>query len=501
MILSVEINDKSINIVHAFTKKGGFPKFSFMCCDISYGVDNGYISDVDYVSDKIKEMLLSNCINTRKTVFVINSKSIIIRKLRLPALKKRNEIKSMIGYELSQLIPFKSRDYRIHYKAVADNTDEKYAWYIIYCIPEDMLESYRELCIKSGLKPAGFEIYCSCINKLYDEKLGTLHFSREDVDAFAYVCEEKVSFTVVNKGVCDFSRTAENYYYSEERTAAEETVYMGSSYMSGDGPLSGCLDEIIRCIRYYQSIDKEGKISRLYIFNSEISEIIPEFIDRMSREMPDVEIVTELPAFLQGIDKGCCYDNHCFMLVLAAIENGKSSYSLRKTEYNEMSDFRSIAAMAVIIVLSLFFIGIGVFSFRLYKDFEYMKAYISDDENIMLNNQIEELKKEIDNAEQSIAETYALKNKINEESNADSETLRCIFASVPENTKLRSVYAGSAGVTMDCTSDSFEEIACFLRNLRYTSIIEDIKVDEVTENVHSAGGYSYTLHCVLKDVQ
>ncbi len=493
MILAVEINDSSINIAQASVKKGSLSRLRCICEGIFRGVDDGNIADVDYVAERIREILCRNRINTRRTVFVINSKSVIVRRLRLPLLKKRNEIMSMIGYELSQLMPFNSSDYRMHYEVAEDCTYEKYAWYIIYCIPEKLLAGYGELALKSGLKPAGFEIYCSCVNKLRNLK--------EKVSAFADIGEKRISFTVMNRGVSDFSRTAEIYHGTAGDIVAEEAaIYMDSSYPSGDNPLNICLDEIIRCIRYYQSIDKESKISRMYIFNSEIKGLLPSFIESMSDELPTVEIVTELPIFLQGIDE-VCYDGRCFMPVLAALNEGRGSFRLHKSKYNEISDFKIAAAMAVILVSSLFFIMGAVFAFTLHREYEHMEAYVSSEENILLNNEIDRLKAENYENEKSIADMESLKNKIEVESYADSEIFRCIFSALPENTLLKSMHVGIAGVSADCTSGSIEEIALFLSNLRRLSYVQDIYIDEVSRNGNPEEGYVYTVHCVLRSVR
>jgi len=467
MILAVEINDSSINIAQGSVKKGRLSKLRCICEDTSRGVDDGNIADVDFVAERIREILCRNRINTRRTVFVINSKSVIVRKLRLPVLKKRNEIMSMIGYELSQLMPFNSPDYRMHYEVAGDCTNEKYAWYIIYCIPEELLAGYRELALKSGLKPAGFEIYCSCVNKLRSLK--------EEVSVFADIGEKRISFTVMNRGVSDFSRTTE--------------IYHGTAG-----------SEIIRCIRYYQSIDKESKISRMYIFNPEIKGLLPSFIESMSDELSAVEIVTELPVFLQGIDEAC-YDGRCFMPVLAAFNEGRGSYSFHKSKYYKISDIKTAATMGIVLASSFFFIMGAVFAFKLHMEYKYMKSYVSSEENILLSNEIERLKTDAYNNEKKISDAMELRNKIEKESYADSEILRCIFSTVPPNTSLRSMHIGIAGVNMDCTSGSVREIAAFLSNLRKLPEVEDIYIDEVSKNGDFEKGYSYTVHCVLRGAQ
>lgn len=471
MILAVEINDDSINIVQASVRKGRPLDLRCVREDISKGVEDGVILDTDYVSDRMKEIFQKNGISVRKTVFVINSKSLIVRRLRLPILKKSNEARSMIGYELRQYIPFDAVHYRMHYETVLDKNNERYAWYIVYCIPEELIESYKTLATKAKLRPVGFEIYCSCVNKLRN--------LNEDTYALVDIGEERISLTVMNNGISDLSRIV-------------EVDHVGTK-----SPLDQCIDEIIRCMRYYQSADKESEIKRMYIYNSKIGDQLNAFIERMHYAFPDVEIVTELPVFA---DKLSYCDGGYFMTVIATCNEGRGSYKLNRTKNRETSDFRTAAAMAVILLSSLLFIFGGIFALRLYREYEYMKEYISNDENILLNNEIERLKAELRNNEKNAADIEALKNRVNAESYIDSKIFRGIFSVAPENTHLRSIYVGASGVSVECTSQSIDEAATFIGSLRELSAFEDIFVDEVSIKDRSEEGYDYTIQCILRDV-
>ena len=464
MVLSVEINDGRINIVQT-SGRGGARKLKCVYEDISRGVEDGNILDVDYVSGKIREILQKNRISIRKTVFVINSKGIVVRRLRLPVLEKRSETRSMIGYELRQSIPYDTFHYRMHYEIISDSDDEKYAWYIIYCIPEDLLEGYKELAKKAKLRAAGFEIYCSCINKLRNMNKGTY--------AFTDISEKRISLTIMNNGISDLTRAVEA------------------------DSLSACLDEIIGCIRFYQSIDRESKISRMYIYNSEIKDQLNLFIERMHYSLPDVEIVRSLPVLSDELSH--C-DGSCFMSALAAFNEGRGSYKLNETRNYERSDFRTVAATAVILVSSLLFIFGGIFAFRLYGEYKYMKEYISNKENILLNNEMEILKEELKTDAKNAADIEALKKRVNEESYIDSEIFNAIFSVIPEKTSLHSMHVSVSGVSVDCTSQSIDEAAVFMGSLRALSAFADIFVNEI-EKGNADGGYDYTVQCVLKDVQ
>lgn len=465
MLLAVEINDDRINIVQASGRRST-RKFKCVHEDISRGVEDGNILDSDYVSVKVREILQKNRISIRKTVFVINSKSIVVRRLRLPVLEKSSETKSMIGYELRQSIPYDTFHYRMHYEIISDSDDEKYAWYIIYCIPEGLLEGYKELAKKAKLRAAGFEIYCSCINKLRN--------MNKDTYAFTDIGEKRISLTIMNNDISDLTRTVEA------------------------DSLSVCIDEIIRCIRFYQSIDKESKISRMYIYNSENNDQLNSFVERMRYSLPEVETVTELPVLSDELPY--CEGN-CFMPALAACNEGRGSYKLNETKNYERSDFRTVAATAVILVLSLLFIFGGIFAFRLYGEYKYMKEYISNKENILLNNEMEILKEELKTDAKNAADMEALKKKVNEESYIDSEIFNTIFSAIPENTSLHSMHVSISGVSVDCTSQSIDEAAVFIGSLRALSAFGDIFVNEIEKKDSADGGYDYTVQCALKDVQ
>ena len=70
----------------------------------------------------------------------------MVRKL-LPLLKKDKEILSMLQIELQQTVRADLSRYRLIY-VVSDVTNENkisYAEYIVYCIPEDMVNDCHEL--------------------------------------------------------------------------------------------------------------------------------------------------------------------------------------------------------------------------------------------------------------------------------------------------------------------------------------------------------------------
>ncbi len=269
MILSVEIKDKKINIIQASKKGEILSIFKCISINISSGVIDGSIADMDYIHGVLNEALISHGIKTNKAVFVINSNKIIIRKIKLPLLKKKKETISMLTNELAQLIPVDLNLYKFKYEIIKINDDENnYAHYVVYCMPLNILNQYYELAGRLKLKSSSVDVSCNCLNKLSSHNL---HINKtvikDNVAAIAEIRADKIFFSVLNKGVTDFSITTMlDNGYSDEAADELQAAHIAGDFHVNDNFSYKLLDEISNCIRFYQSIDHESKINKIYIY-------------------------------------------------------------------------------------------------------------------------------------------------------------------------------------------------------------------------------------------
>jgi type IV pilus assembly protein PilM len=152
MFLSLEINN-SIKIIEASKKGITLSVLSCMTIDGSCVMD-GRILDMDRTVNVINEALNNKGIKTGKAIFIINSSRIMIRRIKLPLLKKKQEILSMLQIELQQEVRTDLSKYMILYD-VADITKDKkiaYAQYVAYCVPEELVNDCHELAVRLKLK-------------------------------------------------------------------------------------------------------------------------------------------------------------------------------------------------------------------------------------------------------------------------------------------------------------------------------------------------------------
>lgn len=502
MILSIEIQDKKINIVQA-SKKGEL--LSILSCysiDISNVTENdGRIINIDEVSNKIKEVLHKNNIITSKAIFVINTNSIIVRKLELPLLRKKNEIMSMIQHELEHVIAFDINQYKIIYKVKAINNSDK-AYYIIYGLPLNLFNQYVELAAKLKFKQFRIEIYCNCLNKIPSYDLfSNNNFNNNDIIAFVDINKSKITFSVLNNGISDFSRISELTYTSVTDLVAEGMgdycVNDGSKY---DNFMYRYLDEISKYIRYYHSVDYESRINKLYVIGSGLNNDVIEFLtENLSNNGISVHRISNVEINKIIYNKDLNIDNY-FIPILSLFHNRKDTCFCYEREYFKSINTKSKSASIVAAGTVFIFLSLMILSNIIIDDYNEKKIFISNNANVILNEKIENIKKDIINLESDIEKINTLKYSAYENDYVSSDIFREIINVVPKNTKVTSISISKNNTHLACVSSSIEEVALFLFSLRKINFVESIYIPNVEVNRELNGNYSYSVVCILKDV-
>lgn len=500
MILSIEINDDNINVVQASKMKETLLVSKCMTFNIPSLAEDGIIIDVDYAANKINEALSSHNIKIGRTVFVVNSGSIIVRKLELPILKKRSETISMIKYELEQLMPVDLGQYKIIYKIAGAKKNKKKAYYVVYCLPVKLFGQYTRLASKLKLKFSTLDICCNCLNKVFQHKISINNslVNYNDIAAFIRIGADKISFSVLNKGVCDFFKISEIFNDKYAEIAAEgQAVYLTDSSSCTDDFMCKCLDEISKYIRYYRSVENKSEINKLYVFGSKFNESMLRLLSRsLGIETVSLDRISNVEissSYFNGI-----FDIHKFFIpILALFNNEKDVCFLLKPNYFNVRSIRFTASAAAIILACA---GAGCM-FSIHNDkFRAMKVFISDEDNVALNNEIEVLKKDISILTEQSEHADFLKSAAENDNCVSSEIFREILYALPRDTKIISASVDKTGIQFTCVSASVDEVALFLNNLRKMHFIKSINVPTVESIKNVSGGYSYSIICTLKDV-
>lgn len=497
MFISIEIKENIINIIQASKKGEVLSIFNCISIDIPFVTASGRIKDVEGMSILISDALKKHNIHSNKAVFVINADSIITRKIKLPLLKKKQEIMSMLRYELNQLIPVDLSQYQFRYKIIKTKQEKNYALYVVYCVPLNILNQYSKLAKALKLRTVKFDIPCNCINKISQHNLSINHTDiLEEVTAFAMLDINKVQFCVLNKVVNDFSITTilDNNY--AEIAAESQMNYISEEHSGYDNFVFEWLDEIRKYIRYYNSIDYEIKINKLYIYGSVNIEddLLQQITGTLNMDVAVLKNISNIDFAYEAVEKG--FNINAFFIPLLAAFNDKKDICFR---YEKSEALPTRRVVFLLVVTSAFFlVFLNYIIFIKGKEIRNIKEFVADRNNVLLNNEIEVLKKDITYLESILQNIELLKETSDKDDIVCSEIFRYIKYAIPQNTQVASISVDRYNTQINCTSDSMKEVTLFLEKLREIEFIESVYVPSM--EVKNDMKYSYSVVCVLKEV-
>jgi Tfp pilus assembly protein PilN len=256
------------------------------------------------------------------------------------------------------------------------------------------------------------------------------------------------------------------------------------------------LDEISKYIRYYNSIDYEIKINKLYIYGSANLEdnLLQHLTGILNIEVAVLNSISNIELINKEVEKG--FNIKIFLTPLLAAFNDKNDIYFQ-CEKNNMLSTRRIDFLVVVILLLL----IAVFNYIIYlksNEINNKKLFVSDKDNVLLNNEIEILKKDITYLENMARNIEILKETSNNDDFVRSEIFSEIKYAIPQSTQVTSISVDRYSTQLNCNSYSMEEVTLFLEKLRKIGFIESVYIPsmEIKEELN----YSYSVVCVLKEV-
>lgn len=274
---------------------------------------NGAITNVNILSDVIKEIIKKNNVKCKDICFTIYSTDNIVREIKLP-LMKDDEIKNALSYEIEQYIP-DPHNYVIDYKYLGTAfDDEKSVRVMIAAAPRKIIEGYVKLSDFLKLRLEAIDVYS---NSLY-KAIKKTNVSK-DTTAIIDIGAELTNITIVDKGIYIFSRTmpfggneltqiiantfnidfktAEEYKMTKKLLIAEQGEYYGIRE-NMEQSLSGILREISRIFDFYNSMHHKN-IERIYIVGG-TSQLygLKEFMENFFKIPTDVPVDNDHIYFL-----------------------------------------------------------------------------------------------------------------------------------------------------------------------------------------------------------
>jgi|LSQX01.1.fsa_nt_gb hypothetical protein len=482
MLLSFEINN-NIKIIEASKKGGTLSVFRCMTIDGSCVMD-GKILDMDRTVNAIKKELESKGIKTRKAIILINSSRIMVRKIKLPLLKKDKEILSMLQIELQQTVRADLSRYRLIY-VVSDVTNENkisYAEYIVYCIPEDMVNDCHELAARLKLRLLKVDIIPACINELYKNgvMINDCALNKGVIEAYIDVHDGFVSFSAAKNGICDFHISSKPYEAFHEKEA--KLPSLNNTFV---------LEQVIKYLRYYYSVSGNRTMDKVYTYG-----ICDEKINEAIKAVLHINsiIIDSLSCLPKENLPGDFEPSMYFNNVLAFFSNNKEL--AKNTNYKiKLKKGLAYAAIISIIAAATSLLSGFINTRAAIKDeMSKMTSYIDDEKNFEIYREIEKIKSQSEYLMLYLSRAEELKLEMERNDYMDTSIIREIGKLKPFETKITSIHSDKEGIQLLCLSPSMNEAALFFSHLRGLARVEKAYMS----SIQSKNGQSFSYSIVLK---
>ena len=529
-VLSLEFGNRNIKLLDGSKSGNSLTIYKSILIDVVPGsIDDGKIIDMDSVVGTINQSLNENNIRLKNAIFTVSTNSTVTRNIELPVLKSKSETMSMIKNELGQLMPVDLNQYKLIYKKTdSTNTDgTELGKYIVYGLPGSMYEQYIELAAKLKLELIALDLSYNCLDKIAEKKLSIngSNLKSGTASAFIEINYGSITFSVVNSGKNDFSRTYSNglsdivksfgtvfNLSSEEALNEIEKISLSENYeINSDTAkyniveenVNMWIDEISRYTRYYNSANKEKQINKIYLYGR-YSNIkgLPEYIE--SRINIDTDLIDSVSniSFKNGNENITSY----FNTILSLYIDKKDISFLSDVKKQRKSSFnKGVAVFAVstaaVLALALYGYTYYIEKTSLLNDIATYDAFLNNEENIRINNEAIALRNKTQLLEKYKSEVEKLQVAIKNEDAVNSLIFRQVAEAVPIDTQINSMSVDIKSIQLQCSSVSREEAAQFEKNLKEIEYIENVYIPAVVDGAEGGGAvYAYSVVCDLKDV-
>ena len=116
-------------------------------------VEDGFVKDINQVSEAIKGALAGEMISAKEVTFVLNSSRIATKEVILPLVKKE-KIQELVNANASEYFPVNIDDYVLSYTVLEEKRtkEEQKLRVLVFAAPEGMVESYFALARILGMR-------------------------------------------------------------------------------------------------------------------------------------------------------------------------------------------------------------------------------------------------------------------------------------------------------------------------------------------------------------
>lgn len=508
-VLTIDITNESITVLEitASAKKQTQIHNAIIFETPEDAYEDGNIKDKDKVASAIRDNLNANGITNKNVIFVLSSTKVVNREVLIPAVKP-GKIKDIINANSAEYFPVNIDDYIVSHsvlETVVGEDKSKQLRVLAVAAPTYMVKTYYDVAAMAGLNVVSIDYIGNSMLQLIK--------TQTSANATTMVIQLGSDSTVLNivKGdtlllqrtVPYGTNAAVNEVMDEKGVDAatamtmlqnERMVTVDFDENAVTGAFRYLINNIGRVMDYYATKNPDKPIEEVYLtgdgalirgldglFKIQLN-IATRIMDSLYNVKfdPKIDLKIYNPVYLIA-PIGAAYAPMGFSIVA-----GKAK--------KEASAGMGVAVFALCLIGAA--AGVGVTY--------YMKDQ-SQKEKDKLNQQIAAIA-EID---QIVADYDAAKAKYTDMYNMYSMTnnlnenlitfIGNLEEAMPSNMLVQGFSSSESGVDISATTDTYDEIAAFIINLKKIPCITDAFVSSITEKKDETTGeieYTIALRCL-----
>ena len=202
--LGVDIRSSGIRACQLQSRRGllYLDKFGSVTLPES-AIADGVIQDIDTVADALKEVIAANNIRQKRAAFSVSGNSVIIKKIRIPAMSQ-SELENSIRWEAEQFIPFDLNE--IYLTACfldKHRTPGTQTSVALVAAKKEVVDSHQEVLRKCGLAPMICDVDAFSLETMFLENYDLRPGQKV---ALMHINRDRTTLNILNDGISDFTR-------------------------------------------------------------------------------------------------------------------------------------------------------------------------------------------------------------------------------------------------------------------------------------------------------
>ncbi|MCI6239767.1 MAG: type IV pilus assembly protein PilM [Clostridium sp.] len=500
-VLSIDITNESITIIEltASAKKQTMIHniIIFETPEDSY--EDGAIKEPEKIAEAISQQLAARGINNKNAIFVLSSTKIVNREVMIPFVPEK-KIRGIINSNSSEYFPVNIEDYVVSHSVLETVTDEennKQLRVLAVAAPEHMVKSYYDLGQMCGLNVVALDYIGNAMLQLIK--------TQTNQNTTTMVIQLGSESTVLN------IVQGENLLL--QRTVPYGTNSVVNVVMDDKGVDATTAMTLLQNDRLITVDFDDNEVTGAfrYLINN-----IGRVMDFYASKNPDKPIedvfLTGDGALIRGIDGLFKVQLNVSTRIMDTLYNIKFDPSIDLKVYNPVYLVTPIGAafapmgfaladigaqtatkkegsiapfVALVAIAAIGAAGMAFYSINKKNDVTEKKeqleadiARVSDIEDII--NQYEEAEAKYNDIESMYYSTYILNENAR-------QFISELEKKMPSEITISSFSTSDSGVTLPCTSTSYDAIADFIMQLKTIECVDNAYVASISKSVDEAG--------------